>query len=393
MYLYIFFILLLIYLLFVAFIKIKFSFWSSQPVFHFYDLLYWLKPPGIINKDIPKYNKFFNTIDIITKGYHDYDSNSIIIICDFIKKYYSNKSDIKYIPNKNNIVEYLKSCNNKSFITLYTNNKTIITNQNINFDDIVGVITCKSINITLKNKKSFSTYYTDNLCVHPGYRNKGIAPKLIQTHYFNIRKYNENINTCLFKREGNMTAIIPLVTYHTYTYNINDLSKIKNNYNENFVIEINSKNIHLFTNFIFNNTKSFDCVIVPDISNIINLINTNNISIYGNIINNHLSCVYIFRDASLEYKSSSSIECIATLYNKDILDISTFFEYFFISLNKCNKKYTSKYLLFENTADTYNIIDYISKHNIKQLYNNPTAFFLYNYACYTCNPKHTFLLY
>ena len=62
-----------------------------------------------------------------------------------------------------------------------------------------------------------------------------------------------------------------------------------------------------------------------------------------------------------------------------------------------------KELLFENNYDIIyydasnmrnkNIIENISKHNIKQLYNNPTAFFLYNYACYTCNPKHTFLLY
>ena len=39
----------IIYLLFFAFIKLHFRFWSVQPVFHLYNLFYWVWPCGIID--------------------------------------------------------------------------------------------------------------------------------------------------------------------------------------------------------------------------------------------------------------------------------------------------------------------------------------------------------
>ena len=50
----------IIIMLLFAFIKIKFRFWSIQPVFHFYNLWYWMFPPGIIDQSIPEKNKYTN---------------------------------------------------------------------------------------------------------------------------------------------------------------------------------------------------------------------------------------------------------------------------------------------------------------------------------------------
>ena len=44
-------------ILFYIFIKIKYKFWTIQPVFHFYDVHYWFKNIGIINKELPNKNK------------------------------------------------------------------------------------------------------------------------------------------------------------------------------------------------------------------------------------------------------------------------------------------------------------------------------------------------
>ena len=51
---YILLVLLILYALFIIICKVKFRFWSIQPVFHFYNLYYWFSPPGIIQHDIPK---------------------------------------------------------------------------------------------------------------------------------------------------------------------------------------------------------------------------------------------------------------------------------------------------------------------------------------------------
>jgi choline-glycine betaine transporter len=48
------------YIIFVGYSKIRLKFWKSQPVFHCYNLFYWLSPPGIISFDLPPANKYLN---------------------------------------------------------------------------------------------------------------------------------------------------------------------------------------------------------------------------------------------------------------------------------------------------------------------------------------------
>ena len=58
-----------------VFIKIKYKFWAYQPVFHYYDLWYWIYQKGIINNDLPEANKFCNFFNVNTKEYTDLDKN------------------------------------------------------------------------------------------------------------------------------------------------------------------------------------------------------------------------------------------------------------------------------------------------------------------------------
>ena len=49
-----------IILLLVAIYKLKFPFWSRQPVFHFHNLKYWIIPPGIIQHGKPEKDKYYD---------------------------------------------------------------------------------------------------------------------------------------------------------------------------------------------------------------------------------------------------------------------------------------------------------------------------------------------
>ena len=40
--------------------RLKYQFWSRQPVFHYHNLKYWLFPPGIIQHKRPEKNKLNN---------------------------------------------------------------------------------------------------------------------------------------------------------------------------------------------------------------------------------------------------------------------------------------------------------------------------------------------
>ena len=50
----------IIFLISFIYIKLRYRFWSSQPIFRTYNLLYWIKAPGIIQHEIIKQPKFFD---------------------------------------------------------------------------------------------------------------------------------------------------------------------------------------------------------------------------------------------------------------------------------------------------------------------------------------------
>ena len=54
-------------ILYILYFKFKYKFWSRQPVFHTYNLWYWINPPGIIEQIIPKIDKFYDHTIITQK--------------------------------------------------------------------------------------------------------------------------------------------------------------------------------------------------------------------------------------------------------------------------------------------------------------------------------------
>ena len=85
-----------IILLLIAIYKLKFPFWSRQPVFHFHNLKYWIIPPGIIQHGKPEKDKYYDP-DIYFDSYFNTPTK---------KKHYSHISFkvIFYRINTRNII-------------------------------------------------------------------------------------------------------------------------------------------------------------------------------------------------------------------------------------------------------------------------------------------------
>jgi hypothetical protein len=423
---------LLIYLVLCAYIKIKFQFWSMQPVFHIYDFMYWIKPPGRINHDVPAINKYVNLVDIKTLNVNEIDDTTTTHVCNFIKTYYLQNKNTKYLPTKSNIMSYLECSNYPSYISIYRKPKMLFDKKNLDFnvlqtsssnekddstpityiDEYISVISARVLHITLKGLKTFPLYYIDNLCVHSDHRNKGIAPETIATLYYNLSRLERNVCTYLFKREGDLNAIVPLTTYLTYGYDISQFYFMSFPIGSVSLIEITKKNISLFTHFIHQYNK-FECIILPDISSIDNLIKTENFYIYGIIQNKELIAVYIFKKQSLWFEENNAtatnatatndnntnnnkyqtIDCIASLYIEG-LSSDIFIIGFNQALHQINKRDNKiKRIMIENTSHNATIIEYAQRINIQTICKYPSAFFLYNYGCYSYQPWECFFIY
>ena len=420
-FLYIITVIIIIYLFITAFIRIKLKFWTTQPVFHIYNLKYWVNPPGIINKEMPKVNKYLNLTNIKLihvdddidnknkdkgkdkckdkckdKGKDKDKFTEIDKICNFLKNNYLVHSKVDYKPTVSDITSYLHQSNHPSFFNVYYETKLVFENglpmENPD-KEIIGVISARQLNCCLiKNKKKyiFPLYYVDNLCVHPAYRKKGIAPELIQTHYYNIVHENPKISVCLFKREGKLNPIVPLVYFDTYCFDITDLFPDYSIHSSISIIEIGQQHLNMVINFIKEQLPRFKCYIIPDISNLIYLINNGKLKLYGLLFNNSFISIYVFRPLELYYNNKRATECISIITNKNVCNLDTLIIGFTTSLSKIN----SDILLLENTADCNSIISYLK--NRKDIYTkfiNPTAFFLYNYAAHSFKNTDVLLLY
>jgi len=360
------------------FVRIKYKFWAIQPVFHYYNLLYWIYPKGIIREELPITNKYCNFININVSKYDERKEEEIKQIVEFVRENYYRGNDINYLPTFESFQSYFIGNNIQPIISTYYTLPTCISER-----QLIGTMTTRPLNITLKNKKTFVCNYVDYLCVHLNHRKKNIAPEIIQTHEYIMRQTYKEHHVSLFKREGELMGIVPLTKYKTYMFNKSDMSKLCNfNKTNNLhasmkIIKINKLNMDLLINFILYQKSKFDCFVLPCIGNIRNLILNNTYTVYGIIFSQSLISCYFFRDSHMYYDKEHSIDVFATISDCD----NNIFIYGFIdSLFKYLKEIDASYIILENISHNNIIINKIRTCKILAKLKSPTAYFLYNYA-------------
>ena len=368
-----------------VYMRLKYKFWSLQPVFHFYDLNYWFVNVGIINKNLPEKNRYVNLKKIKTLMFDEIDEITKNKIVTLIRLNYYINNENKYDPKKENIMPYFIGHNSKTYWSYFIDKELLIDNKNgrtIEENKIIGVITSRPLNVKInKTNINFDVYYVDYLCVNKYWRKKNIAPQLIQTHEYNQSYNNRKISVSLFKREEELTGIIPLTIYKTYCFPLNKINLCCNdNLSSNDVLlNCDKQNIYYLYNFI-NEITDFDITIYPTISNLIELIDTKNIIIKMIISNGVFVSAYFFRKTCTYIeKDKEIISCIASI-NTSKLSNDEFIRGFKLSLLSIINKYNNyHYLSIEDISDNLYIINDICI-NTHPMIISPMAYFFYNFA-------------
>ncbi len=399
---YIFIILFIILFIIYARFKIKYGFWIMQPVFHIYDWWYMIYPPGIIVHELPERNKYTNFKNIQTFLFKDLSDFQLQRFGHFINFNYLKNKDNIFTPDlKNNIIPYFYGHNDMSFVSFYKENIYVTDlkkGTNIQDSQLIGVITTRPIHIYINNKDKdsfFDAYYVDYLCVDKLHRKQGIAPQIIQTHHYNQRHLNKKIVVSLFKREEELTGIVPLCVFSTYGFSMKKWNKpyhLPANYK---LLEINQLNFHFLYDFIKNNYYQFDIIINTEISNIIELINTKNLFIYILMKEDKIKCAYFYRKTCVFYdKDLEIINCFASINNFDKTDNNgnkIFIHGFKISFWKTAEKNNFGFAAIENISHNNLIIQNLCIKN-KPLVISPTAYFFYNFAYYSFKPNKVLII-
>jgi hypothetical protein len=378
-------------ILFFIYIRIKYRFWALQPVFHFYDLYYWIVNIGIIRKELPEKNRYTNFKNIKTISFDILSDQNIKDLTLLVQLNYLRNNENVFTPQKENIVPYFKSHRHKSFWSFYWEPDVLIDNKTslvIDHEKLIGVITGRPLCITFlnNNKKpeEMDVYYIDYLCVERSQRKKNIAPQLIQTHEYNQSHLNRNICVSLFKREEELTGIIPLTVYKTYCFNMRNWSMPVDLTIDFKILHGDNQNLYYLYNFI-NEMKMkgiWDLTVLPEMSNLMDLVNTKNLFVCMLVVNSEIEAVYIFKKTcTFIEKNKEIISCIASIKGK-LLTRDQFIQGFKVTLWSIIEKPENtcfKYLIVEDTSDNNCIIENISlkTHPIAV---SPTAYFFYNFV-------------
>jgi len=379
-------IILWILIIIYGYLKVKYRFWYNQPIFHVYDLHYYLYP-GIIDNELPeKENMFNNFKNIKTLPFDKVIEKDEFIL--FIQNNFLRNKNFNYVPKKENIIPYLTGLHGGDvFLSLYKRERMI--HEQDDSTEILASMISYPIQIRINNQK-MNAYYVDYLCVDSDHRKKNIAPQMIQTHHYYQRHLNKNITVSVFKREGKLNLAIPICVYTSYGFSISNMRLTKLPININ-LIEVGKNNItHLFDFMQLNNTK-FDIFLSTYISNVLELIKTENIYVYMLIQEQNVLAVYYFKKLCTYLQHDKEVlVCYASVNcckNEDI-----FIEGMYHSIRNILKRFP-KYsqLYIEGLSDNYILINDLFKMT-KSLYKIISAYYFYNFAYPSFQPEKTLIL-
>ena len=402
--LYILLIIVIILMIIGAYIKIKFQFWAMQPVFHAYDFKYFFFNHGVIMNELPQKNKYcnFKNIETLTYG-KNLSEHKITKFIQFIKKNYLQNKENKFIPKKNNINPYFEGHNHPSFFSFYYDDELLLDQKKgtlIEDKKIKSVMTGRPIHVTInktytsRKEGFFDAYYIDYLCVDKSSRKSGIAPQVIQTHEYNARHLNNKIQVSIFKREGELTGIVPLCVYNTYGFPMNGWIQpvdLPANYS---LIECGPNNLHHLLDFIKMETssKTFDIIMTSDTANLLGLIKSGNIFVYMVICHDEVQCAYFYRKTNTYVEEGiEGLCCISSLKSKD-LDNKIFVHGYKVALWKiCSASKTLRFAVVEDISHNNAIIENLKKRTTPTVLC-PCAYFFYNFAYPTFHSSKVFIV-
>jgi hypothetical protein len=283
-----------------------------------------------------------------------------------------------------------------SFLSIYWKDVSYIADNSIKKrKEIWGLMTSRPIHVeflnSLQKGLAFDVYYVDYLCVKKDKRKRNIAPQIIQTHEYNQRHQNQSIKVSLFKREEEITGIIPLCIYSNHLYLFDKLTKQKSQDLEYDIIRANKDNLYLILDFfkIIKQVGKYSIWIQCPFSSLLELIKTNNVMIFFIVRkkSHDILAIFFFRNSCIYVESKLVITCFASLFSNNF-NFNKLSDMYYSCLGEINKDIDYGYYCIENVSENNRIIRVIKE---KVLVKSVCAYFFYNYSYSTLSSNTCFI--
>lgn len=370
---YIILLIIFVYCLYYISFRLTVPFWSRQPVFHLHNILYWINPPGVIEKDLKiDYKYYDSTIEFLE--INKLSDKTMNEFHKFINDEYLPGQFESYKPSKKAITSSLLNHNDKSYISLKYS-FDVENNKFIN-KKIIASMTTIPIICHINNKK-MNVVFTDFMCVAKKFRKKNIAANIIYTHNYNTRLKNHGA-IGMFKGEGKVTLVTPITIYNTYLFDLSYWPKnpkfIANNIK---LVLIDDTNFKILIHYLDYIKSQFECYFQVNIENLRGLIKEQIIYITIVLSDDKPYGCMMFRNSFTSYDNKNSLECYGSCFN---MVSKTAIQYlFYNSLLMIKNKLDFNFIWIENISHNNKILDTIFKHHTPKA-RTTISYYFYNYA-------------
>lgn len=370
------------------------SFWGIQPVFHYGDIGHWFGTPHIVHAEPPMtpfvqmYNDAFETLDARRLQEHH-----IMAMMVLLGNHYLRNGDNRFMPTAKSVMAYFRGHTESSYWTLLWTAPT--------FSVVEGCITSRPVRLYLSASAEpyLVAYYVDYLCVATGTRGKGVAPRIIQTHEYLRRQFNPHIRISVFKREGDLTNIVPLTSYTTSCFKAAAWRMMPAEMGKNAVACTDLSEAYAFTTAEALN-RCRVCIF-SDFDNWCELVAAGNLMIVTDVPCNVRStagqktrAVFFFRRSLLFLsKDQEVVDCLASIRRQD-MPLDEFVTAFHVAVAAVLRPHrTIAYVSIEAVGDNVDLITPAIVHGGTPPYIvSPTAYFLYNYIHPTVPARECFIM-
>jgi len=393
------------FLVLFAYIKIRYPFWNTQPVFHTYDYWrYFYSVPYIIYKYRPVKTKYCDFHQVETVPYSECSQHMKQSLVNLLQCYYIPSEKILHTITEKEVDTILTGTNEPCYLSLF-HEKVVQSSEGkepqiIVNPDPTGCITSRPYKLfyrpTLTEQVYTSEllYFIDYLCVKRERDVKKLNRVLLQTHEYNQRTNNADVLLSLIKKEIDLfEGVIPVVEYNTLTYYIPVLHPIALP-SDCELIKIEATNLHILTDYLYNMTHNtydtditmFDICIMQDTSYYLSQIKSGILHVYCLRHKEHVYGFYFYKNTYTEYEDIEGNVLMFSTSIKNISDNHVYYSGFINSMCKIMKEKQNKYkmLMIENIGHSNHIVSLWELYN-KPIFDNNTAYYLYNFI-YPCSP-------
>lgn len=365
------------YLSFYVYVKIKYPFWSGQPVIHTYDWWrrYLCKTPYVIQSSPMKLNKYYDESHVKTINFEKLSNKSLRQIRDFLQSHYIRGEQFIYTITRRYIKTMMTGHSRKCYVSTYLSQSSPESSP-----EIVGCVFSKPISLEFRIKDKIyeePANVIDFLCVHREKIEQKLIRPLFQTHEKNVR-IGSQIPITIFKKEVDLCeGVIPLVKYNTFTFYIErrPIEKLPSG------ITCDGMELNSLVEFIRLMRPLYSASVLCDIGNIIASIKASEWWAYSIRQKENILGMYIFKNAHITSDAGNgrTIQVVCTIANTQ--NIELFFVGFLQSLkNVLRINPNVKWIIIEDIGHNGEIVKRFLREKMQVGITTPAALFLYNYV-------------